>query len=560
MVVPYLAFFVNFLPAFTLSCVGDLDHEEIPGNLRSVRLEYAGNVDLVPNHSRRLINYPLLFNVCKFAFDTLDRNLDITASMIEMLGVESQIDLHDVFEDITSQIEAIRNDMNKVNSKIDMLLKGQEKLNFQTAYRRTDGLISKIRTDFGTMKHMTEDKESPTYDGISKLFDSTREALGGFGASVNGQSGTLTASIIHLSEQENSVSNLTEYWDHIETFRNSFKKWMLTGVIVMSYGNDILQSSYSRASMKHLTQDVALHIRAMYVEHGIGFSHGKFMHVRNSPRVLASFGSKICTDSNYLDGWKGMDSRFLSPGSCNAYYSSGACNFLTEFKYRIRFASNTPERDWTSPKSSDFPCTKYSGMWNIYDYLLMARDTYLTFPMIMDTFQQHMQNLGVPLQHIDGTIQNEGYTATYWDQSKYRYKYNTGWNCCHEVCPQFKATSCYFGFITYWGKMTIIGNNILHPQAKKVTAYDSRFNRLTNVPNKTSSDVQYVGGETDPASAEAICYDVAVEEVNKLHAEFREFPPNWNVLEIFNNSLDIGGRLVDRDPEVVDNAARQVPT
>ncbi len=616
------AFFVFFLPAFILGGIAapkqslgeavlqhdfvitepnfptswngtSIDPSTNPATpaLRGALDLHAENGDLDAQPSRRLGAAKLFLDIGKLAFNILDEHLGIESSFFSMLGLPTADDGPDLgkeLEDINKKLDGLNHQLIMANEKLELLMIGQDRLSFIAAYRDTQKQIDYIRYEFGVMQDLLIGDNTPGVESAFLMFTTVQDYLINLGTSSAGRFGTLTMGIKYYSSNENDVSDLVQYWDDVEELRIIFKKWMYTGLVLLSYGAEMLNGTeyhnYTMASLEESCRTVAYSVKDMYTRNGVGFSHGKYLHVRDRLTVLARLGSKHCGEQGYEDDWKGLQNRFQFNDTCIASYSSRFCDDPASYRYEldikdivdlvkdrdfhvtrvvrerykmeykivtpfyIRYSHATAVR-CTGSKNN---CSRLSGMGNIYDELYVARDAYQSYPGVKETFEQYLQDRGLPLEYKSYYIQDEG--------SAKGFVFGRGQQRYDGSCM---STNFMFGYTTRMSTITLSGNDI-HKEDHdvKVTAAPSKFTRITQVHRNIDAGSlrectnEMTGSEMERENVKSCLHDSAAEKGYEFRADAGE---QWNVFKIYNETLNDGGRLVDRDPAAVENAARAFP-
>ncbi len=306
---------------------------ETQSNLRATELDlHAENVDFVAQQPPRKLdptNYKekggsALMKVGIWAFGILDEEFGISDSFLGLLGIERGEDptktTLNVLQGILDTIKDVRNEINKLGSKLDALTRAVICGDFKGAQTTSDSFIGTIERAYEDMSSWILENITVPVDEAEKLFERVQYPLEALGDTLVGESGTIPSVILCLSAYENDASNLAEYWTRVEYYRQTYKNYMLSGLLVMIYAQEISQNSFKKITLDNIAKSVAEDIETMYNLTGIAFPSGLFLHVRNSNRVLANFGQNTGCVGDYKNRCGGMESIVKGNCNCNTLY------------------------------------------------------------------------------------------------------------------------------------------------------------------------------------------------------------------------------------------------
>ncbi len=244
-----------------------------------------------------------------------DKGTGLSDTVFEMLGLSpGDPSMGDVLDSMTSQLGALRSEIDKLSRLIEQVLDGQALSDFRMAQSNSDGEIGVIESDSKMMQFFIEYGLAVTPDDARDLRISTYQALSRLEPYVNGEAGAVPLAAAAISAFDGPVSTLREsYWGVLDEYRDTYKRAMLAALATLSYADDIELSASSEAALAVKTEDVADSIQWMYESTGIGHAHGIYMHTEGSQAAIASFGSMSQRDWwSSTDDWQGMQSRFYA--------------------------------------------------------------------------------------------------------------------------------------------------------------------------------------------------------------------------------------------------------
>lgn len=296
-------FLLLFLTVFTLAFTGldrataaarasgSNDQQRVETALAQLRAEgmlfeeAASNPDVVPRQASTFGRS--LFHGVAFAGGQV-----VLSEVLSAMGYDPDAERLKALKEINDSIAALNGDVRRISQQVEQLLEGQDRSNFYNSYTQAGIAAANLDTAMRSVTAWAEKDLEPSESALANMQTVITTSIGQLEFLVaNPTTGSIP--LMMKAADPAPVSDLTSYWQKIDTVRDDYRAVLAQGLATLDTMRAWDSTGTIAADLETFTPRATQTVAAMY-DYGVAIDAPR-VHVKGNPEMLTALGTKAVT-------------------------------------------------------------------------------------------------------------------------------------------------------------------------------------------------------------------------------------------------------------------------